>query len=242
MRKEYIIKQKADPKRLKEYIEEVLTTAEIPDSKMFTINLSTLFEPVEAPDVKIAITPLAWTKILTLVMGSDKEIAWHGYVIEKDGRYLITDIMVYPQQVSAATVDADEKRYTEWMMSFKENVKSIRMQGHSHVNMGTSPSGTDLSYYDELVRQVQDYYLFMIINKRGDIHWRFYNKRSNILYLDLNYEIFAYNKFFSLSDWYTSQLEKVTTYTYKYTPTPATSIKSRIEDAYDEVYHREYPT
>ena len=39
--------------------------------------------------------------------------------------------------------------------------------GHSHVNMGTSPSSVDLNHQEEILRMLgdNDFYIFMIWNK-----------------------------------------------------------------------------
>ena len=45
------------------------------------------------------------------------------------------------------------------------------MHGHSHVNMGTSPSATDTKLQEDHLAQLQDndFYIFLIVNKKREI-------------------------------------------------------------------------
>ena len=57
----------------------------------------------------IRISPIAWMKMQTLVMGYDKEVGWFG-TCEQIGQleYRIKDILVFPQYTSGCFVD-DER-------------------------------------------------------------------------------------------------------------------------------------
>ena len=99
-------------------------------------------------------TEIAWEKMQTLIREFDKEVAWHGIAFrgddpEKD-EYTISDILVYPQEVTSATVTTDQNKYQTWLMDHEDDVfNNIRMQGHSHVNMSTSPSVVDACEYGD---------------------------------------------------------------------------------------------
>lgn len=159
-------------------------------------------EGIEPP--KIMILPGVYLKMMHLVLKSDKEIAWHGIVEHHPAlnTYLISDILVYPQIIAHTTVDSDETEYPKWIMKNHKILNTIRMQGHSHVNMNVSPSGTDTSYYNELVAQVEDYYIFMIINKKQDLYVRFYDRPNNIMYEGLPIVIKDGQEEFNLDTFY----------------------------------------
>jgi hypothetical protein len=158
-----------------------------------TISLSTLLHlppPAEKPIIRIS--EHAQLKMQTLVKNCTKEIAWHGLVRIEDGKYIIEDILLYPQTVTASTVNATED-YDAWLDALPdEQFNAIRMQGHSHVNMGVTPSVTDLEFYDTLVKHIRNYYIFMIMNKRGDVTYNLYDKANNKIYehndITLEYE------------------------------------------------------
>ena len=134
-------------------------------------------------------TEMAYMKMMALVRDFDKEIAWHGIAKrgESEGKheYIISDIMVYPQRVTGATVTTDQEEYTKWLMSWDDDVfNNIRMQGHSHVKMGTTPSATDNSFYDAIIQQCPDdtFYVFLIWNKLGEKTIRIYDFAKNLFF------------------------------------------------------------
>ena len=134
-------------------------------------------------------TEIAWMKMQTLIREFDNEVAWHGVAYRGDDEtkdeYYITDILVYPQEVTGATVNTDQKKYEMWLMMHDDEVFSnIRMQGHSHVNMQTTPSGVDTTHQEKILAQLEDdmFYIFMIWNKRGEKTIKIYDLAKNILF------------------------------------------------------------
>ena len=137
-------------------------------------------------------TPDAYIKMWALLQSFNKEVAWHGvayrYGEEGSHEYLITDILVYPQEVAATTVEMDTEKYALWLMENDEDERfaNIHMQGHSHVNMSTTPSGVDLTHQEEILHQLgdDDFYIFMIYNKSMKSTYKIYDMRKNIMFED----------------------------------------------------------
>lgn len=135
-------------------------------------------------------TSLAWSKMVSLLREFDKEVAWHGVASrggdESKDEYTIEDIVVYPQEVTGATVEMDTEKYALWLMENAEDERfnNIHMQGHSHVNMATSPSSVDLTHQEEILNMLgdDDFYIFMIWNKRHESNTKIYDMRKNILF------------------------------------------------------------
>lgn len=149
---------------------------------------------------QILFTPLAYTKMISLIMSFDSEVAWHGVGKrlrnnENTARFLITDILVYPQTVTGSTVEMDPPAYTKWLIENDEDERfnHIMMQGHSHVNFGTNPSATDLTHQEEILAQLKPnmFYIFMIWNKKLEHTTKIYDLENNILYenKDISYAI-----------------------------------------------------
>lgn len=132
---------------------------------------------------------IAWTKMQALIREFDKEVAWHGVarrgVDETKDEYFIDDIMVYPQEVTGATVNTDQEKYEMWLMQHDDEIfNNIRMQGHSHVNMGVSPSNVDITHQEKILAQLEDdmFYIFVIWNKKNDKTIKIYDLAKNILF------------------------------------------------------------
>lgn len=173
---------------------------------------------------EIFIEDTAYRKMYALVDNFDTEIAWHCLARRDDkGKYTITDVIVYPQVVTGATVNTDQEKYQMWLFELPDEVfPLVRCQGHSHVNMSTSPSGTDTNYYDQIVETLgeEDFFIFMILNKRRDMFVNIYDKKYNIMYESKDITI---SKTYSdeidelLKDAREKCKEKVVTPTYKWT-------------------------
>lgn len=165
--------------------------AETPDKLLDTISFREKYTlgPTNIQKQTVFITASAYLKMLTYVLKSEKEIAWHGTVLtdfEKyPNKYFITNAFLYPQLVSGATVTTDQTKYNNWTMELEDEVfNSMRLQGHSHVNFAVSPSSVDTTFYEELVQNLHngEFYIFMIMNKKQELYFRIYDTANNIMY------------------------------------------------------------
>lgn len=180
---------KLTPETIKEYAQEFeksLSNAKLADGK---ITYTRVLGEVSRK-ATVFFTDIAWLKMQALIQEFDKEVAWHGVAKRGDDEakdeYYITDILVYPQTVSGASVEMDVSKYDEWIRDNIEDERffNIGMQGHSHVNMGTTPSGVDLAHQEEILKQLTDdmFYIFMIWNKSGSSNVKIYDLKKNVLF------------------------------------------------------------
>lgn len=137
---------------------------------------------------KLRFTERAWLKMTVLVSSFDSEIGWHGLAYRSEDEadtFVVDDILIYPQKVTSTTVSPDQIEYQTWLMGQPDEIfHNIRFQGHSHVNMAVNPSSVDTAFYDEILSQLSDsmFYIFLVINKRGEKHIRIYDMANNIFY------------------------------------------------------------
>ena len=168
--------------------------------------------PGTAKKIKIYCLPTAWCKMTTLVQKTSTEIAWH-MLVEKTNKttYIITDVLVYPQTVSGATVNTDDTKYALWVSEQPdETFNKMRGQGHSHVSMGVSPSLVDTTYYNDLLSTMQKgFYMFMILNKSEKMFLQLVDLDANIVYetSDIVFEIAT--KQWSQDKWYTEAMKNI---------------------------------
>ena len=213
------VKEQVKEKLLEKYNETLfMNTTKIELKLDIEDMLKEYIEQQNIIEPTIYITPNAYIKMRMLVDKNDKEIGWYGIVNEMPGlqaTYIIEDIIVYPQKVTGVTVEQDEDRMFEFEMSLTtEQVNHKRFHGHSHVNMGTSPSGVDESFYQDLLSQVTDYFIITITNKRNEYTTRFYDVANNILYTDVPIQLIQNDGSLYL-DWYETNKEQVKEHTYQ---------------------------
>ncbi len=206
----------------KKEFEEALISSKIADGK---ISFNKIIGTVDRK-ATVYFTEMAWLKMQTLIRDFDKEIAWHGVANrgENTGKdeYYITDIIVYPQEVSGASVEMDVDEYDKWLRENYEDERfsNIRMQGHSHVNMGVTPSGVDLAHQEEILHQLTNdmFYIFMIWNKSNANNIKIYDMSKNVLFedKDIHYEVL--NDGYGIDDFVKNakSMVKERSYTYYY--------------------------
>lgn len=137
---------------------------------------------------KLILTPNAYMKTLELVNHFTSEVGWHGTVERVEGQpatFRLTNILVYPQQVTGATVNTDQEEYQKWGGSLPDEVyNNMHFHGHSHVNFGVSPSSVDLQHREGIISQLKDddFYIFVIVNKKNDWSIAIYDMPTNTLY------------------------------------------------------------
>lgn len=166
--------------------EKALTLTKLADGKL---SFTKTFSCGERKAV-VYFTAEAWAKMAILIKEFDKEVAWHGIAHrgedESKDEYIIEDIVVYPQEVTGASVEMDTEKYANWLMENAEDERfnNIRMQGHSHVNMNTTPSSVDITHQEEILSMLgdDDFYIFMIWNKSFASTNKVYDLKKNVLF------------------------------------------------------------
>lgn len=178
-------------------LDKYLSGKDIPDGKLsFVRNI-----PGIEKKAVVYYSAVAWAKMIAIINEFDKEVAWHGLVKklepeEDKSAYLVYDIVVYPQEVTGATVNTDQEEYEAWLNSFDDEVFSeIKMQGHSHVNMAVSPSSVDMEHKENIIRQLSGdmFYIFMIWNKQMKHDITIYDCGENVFFENKDVEVRLYD-------------------------------------------------
>lgn len=135
---------------------------------------------------QVTFTLEAWAKMSALVCTTSSEIAWNGVVEREDETHFkVTDILVYPQKVASATVEADETERALWLAKIPfEERRKLNFYGHSHVTMSPTPSSTDMTDRKDVVGTLAEdgFAIFFIMNKSFDFTGAIYDMESNTLF------------------------------------------------------------
>jgi len=178
----------------------------------FKLTATSLIDEKKYKAPIINMTALAYIKMQTMVKNFNKELAWHGTVSKQDNVYTIDDVMLYPQTVTATTAECDETEYGKWLMQLDdESINRLRFQGHSHVSMGVSPSGTDLQNWKDFMHMLKkdQYYIFCIYNKKDESTWCIYDMSQNLIFenKDITFNVVDDNGN-SIATWYNTESKK----------------------------------
>lgn len=141
---------------------------------------------------KLIYTSKAFAKLidyLNTTHAKTYEFGFMGLVEKREDNYIVQDVEIHPQLCKTAFYETDDAKFPEWLNTTyprPDQRKLIRLQGHSHVNMQTSPSGTDEEQILKLVDQVQDYYIQLIINQKLVNTCNIYSKELNLIYTNVS--------------------------------------------------------
>lgn len=232
------IKEQIKAKLIEKYNTTTFINTDVVDIK---VDIKELLEEHIAEkhliEPNIFITPGAYVKMRKLVDDTTTEIGWYGIVTKYPGLnevYVIEDIIVYPQKVTGATCVQDDDKMFEFEMSLTtEQVNHKRFHGHSHVNMGVTPSGVDEQFYQDILSQVNDYFIIAITNKRNEYTVRFYDMANNILYSDLPIRVLE-DSGNALDIWYEEVKTKLSE------PKPVVTEKKGSLDWYNTAYREQH--
>ena len=147
---------------------------------------------------KVKVTPLALEKMNNYIQLCPKEIGWLGIVSEHPTEYVIEDVILFKQEVTATTTEIDENSLAEIVNDILINdpvngvaiANSLRMWGHSHVNMEVNPSGQDDSQMNVFNTGGMDYFIRAIGNKAGKLRFDIYHYNKGIAFMDVEWGIF----------------------------------------------------
>ena len=160
---------------------------------------------LEMPKPKILVSTTAHNKMYYWVQECKKEVGWFGTVRElPDNVFLIEDVYMFDQQVTAVETEINEDGLVEFANSIQEKyadepekfidvMKKFRLWGHSHVNMGTTASSQDDKQI-ELFRPKGDnmdieWFIRLICNKKGRMEWNIYHFKEGYIVEDVPWAV-----------------------------------------------------
>lgn len=142
----------------------------------------------------VIISKVALAKMQLYIEGCSNEIGWLGTVIKTDDNvFFIDDVFLFKQDVHMTTTEITPEGLTvfaEELLSQPngfETWNNIRLWGHSHVNMSTSPSGQDNNQMETFAQGNHPWFLRIIANKKGEINIDLYDYHQGITYSNLSW-------------------------------------------------------
>lgn len=144
---------------------------------------------------KININIQAMNKMKEYIRQSDLEIGWLGTARRVDNVFYIDDVFLFKQEVHSTTTEITTEGLNEFAMELlyeKNGVEiwnNMKVWGHSHVNMPTSPSGQDDNQMEVFAENADDFFIRIIANKQGDFRIDLYDFTTGVIYEKLPYDI-----------------------------------------------------
>lgn len=192
-------------------------------------NIKTSVEVLDDFTPIVIISKVALSKMQLYVENCQNEIGWLGVVTKtNDSLFIVEDVYLFKQNVHMATTEITPEGLSEFaedLLSQPDGIdiwNNIRLWGHSHVNMSTSPSKQDNDQMLTFAQGGHPWFLRIIANKKGDISIDLYDYSQGITYKNLNWWV-------ELTD-----EEKLIDKQITILQAKATAIKNKVLDFYKE--------
>lgn len=171
-------------------------------------NPKTTVSIIEGLTPRVAIKSEALNKMYLFIKECNEEVGWLGTIeqIENSQYFIINDVFLFEQNVSAVTTEITPEglsTFAEEIMQRPDGMEvwnSMKVWGHSHVNMGITPSGQDDKQMRDFQSGGHDYFIRLIGNKKGEMKLDFYNFKLGITYLDIPWERLESDEEVAISD------------------------------------------
>lgn len=155
----------------------------------------TKLEIIESKIPSINILDVALQKMKIYVDECPDEIGWLGVASREGSLVTIRDVILFDQDVHATTTEITPEglsQFAEELVKEEGGVElwnNIKVWGHSHVNMSTSPSGQDDSQMEVFEDSGHEWFVRIIANKKGELVADFYDFETGICYIDTPWNI-----------------------------------------------------
>lgn len=150
----------------------------------------------------IMISKAAYDTMFYIVSESPEEVSWLGTVRRDGMTFLIEEIFIFDQEVHATQTRMDPESVGPFFADLAsqpdgvEKVNAIRFWGHSHVNMGVTPSGSysdgesgDLSCMYKF-GQASEYFIMGIANKSGNFRFEIFFYDTGVRVTDVEWSLY----------------------------------------------------
>lgn len=146
---------------------------------------------------RVLVSREAYEDMFLLVEESHQEVGWLGTVRRMGRDFLIEEVFLFDQEVTAATCEITPDGLASMAQELIESrpdgmdvVNRLCFWGHSHVNMGTSPSGQDETQLRELASNAGEFFIRGILNKGGRMEFTVALISLGIVVRDAGWELY----------------------------------------------------
>lgn len=141
----------------------------------------------------VGVNSTAIAKMAIYVEECKDEIGWLGTALhdEKNNTFVIDDVFLFEQDVHGATTEITPEGLGDFANEILQKPdgmelwNNLKVWGHSHVNMGVTPSGQDDKQMETFKEGGHNWFIRIIANKKGDMKIDLYNYATGVIYVDL---------------------------------------------------------
>jgi len=159
---------------------------------MFKPTGKTSIEIIKSQLPVVSITSVALNKMKAYIELNDKEVGWLGTAFKTGiNTYCIEDVFLLEQEANSVTTEINPDALEHFIQEHIDDMRlinNLKIWGHSHVNMSTSPSGQDDKQMEDFIQSQYDFFIRIIGNKKNELRVDLYNYETGIVYQQLSFD------------------------------------------------------
>lgn len=150
---------------------------------------------IKDKEPKVFIYKNALDKMKQYIDACDKEIGWLATAVKSKNNYIIKDCFLFEQEVASTTCELTEEglsNFAQEIIQLPNGVEiwnEIKCWGHSHVNMGVSPSTQDEKQFNWFMKNQDDFFIRIIGNKKEEFGISIIDLEKGIRYDEMSYSL-----------------------------------------------------
>lgn len=143
---------------------------------------------------EVIISSDALVKMQLFCEGVNDEVGWLGTAYQKKNEIYIKDVFLFEQEVHSTTTEITPEGLAEFGTKLLEEEdgmnlwNNLKVWGHSHENMGVTPSHQDNKQMETFADGGHDWFIRIIANKKGELNVDLYCYTLGIIYNEIPWE------------------------------------------------------
>lgn len=178
-------KKKNGTKAKPEGVDEVLGGAEVYNPEAAEAKEALAVDEIPSriisyvDDINVQIDEEVYAKVMHWIDKASGEVSGLGKIVMEDGIFRVTSAILLKQTNSAMATDLDAAAVGKAMFELKDEPGALNWWWHSHVNMETFWSGTDMDTIHEFGNQ--GWVLATVLNKKRSMRSCYYQKGTGFI-------------------------------------------------------------
>jgi hypothetical protein len=150
---------------------------------------------IEETAPRILIDKDALVKMYIYIQQCELEVGWLGTAVKTDNTILIKDVYLFEQEVSAVTTEISDEsliKFGEELLKKPDGAEiwnSLKVWGHSHVNMAVNPSTTDAEQMSAFASVGFDFAIMIIGNKKNELKVDLFDYHTGVVFSDMQWDV-----------------------------------------------------
>ena len=144
---------------------------------------------LEKKEPELYIPEEIYNRMLANVRSTTLEITFMLEIIRNENdrtKFKVNNFFLPPQWNEPAESKTLDSKYPQWCLEKVKQKIKLNGQGHTHPKMSVTPSGYDVAFFKDLIKETNTFQMRLIMNQEGLIQCDLVDKEQGYVAEDLN--------------------------------------------------------